>query len=250
MRIQLHFFCITLPPHAITTVPAPQLHHLGNCLIIDLFHAGFLASHGGLHVQEVPYRGPEIGDTTRLPESDEINMKRFFKNFGWVCLGIFLQFKFNILYGIVFLENLNFHDRTYYVEMKLDKKNSDLRILNVGTTVHHSLGSDYFANVYIPDRYQVLNQKPYQGTEVMPGYLAYKMPMKRKYRDVLATADFIIAPATKEEEVSPTPIVVHFENLKQRLHTDKSYVLSLKDRQIQLEGPEIAEKTYPQKWGM
>ncbi len=177
-------------------------------------------------------------------------MKRFFKNFGWVCLGIFLQFKFNILYGIVFLENLNFHDRTYFVKMKLDEKDSPVRVLNVGTTVHHSLGSDYFANVYIPDSYEVLNQEPYQGTEALPGYLAYKMPMKRKYRDVLASADFILTKAKDDEEVPPSPIVVHFENMKQRLHTDKSYMLSIEDSQLKLEGPEVGQKTYPQKWGM
>ena len=72
-------------------------------------------------------------------------MKRFFKIFGWVCLGIFLQFKFNILYGIVFLENLNFHDRTYIVEIKLNPVSDTTNILKVKTTVHHSLGSDYFA---------------------------------------------------------------------------------------------------------
>ena len=32
-------------------------------------------------------------------------MRKFWKVFGWVFLGIFLQFKFNVLYGIVFLEN-------------------------------------------------------------------------------------------------------------------------------------------------
>ena len=134
--------------------------------------------------------------------------------------------------------------------MKLDEKSSDLRVLNVGTTVHHSLGSDYFANVYIPDSYEVINREPYQGTEVLAGYQAYQMPMKRKYRDVLATADFILTAAQEDEAVSPAPIVVHFENLKQRLHTDKSYVLSVKDKRLKLEGPEIAEKIYPQKWGM
>ena len=177
-------------------------------------------------------------------------MNRFFKNFGWICLGIFLQFKFNILYGVVFLENLNFHDRTYIVAMKLDDKDSGVRVLSVETTVHHSLGSDYFANVYIPDSYEVLNREPYQGTEALSGYLAYQMPMKRKYRDVLATADFILAAAKETEAVPPAPIVVHFENLKQRLHTDKTYVLSLKDKRIDLEGPEKEETIYPQKWGM
>ena len=177
-------------------------------------------------------------------------MKRFFKNFGWVCLGIFLQFKLNILYGIVFLENLNFHDRTYYVQMKLNEEDAGVRVLKVGTTVHHSLGADYFANVYIPEGYKVLNLEPYQGTESLPGYVAYQMDMKRKYRDVLATADFILTSDATTEEIPATPIVVHFENLKQRLHTDKSYLLSKNGGGLQLEGPEIAERTYPQKLGM
>lgn len=179
-------------------------------------------------------------------------MKNFFKVFGWICLGIFLQFKFNILYGIVFLENLNFHDRTYIVEIKLNPVNDATNILTVKTTVHHSLGSDYFATVYIPDHIRVLNLPPYKGGEILKGYLAYKMNMKRKYRDVLATEDLIITPnkVKPENDGDPVPIVVHFENLKQRLHTDKTYLLSLKNTTIQLEGPKMAETKYPQKYGM
>lgn len=181
-----------------------------------------------------------------------VEVKRFFKIFGWICLGIFLQFKFNILYGIVFLENLNFHDRTYIVEIKLNPVNDATNILNVKTTVHHSLGQDYFATVYIPDQVRVLNLDPYKGGETLKGYLAYKMNMKRKYRDVLAKADLIIAAQEidSKNEADPVPIVIHFENLKQRLHTDKSYLLSLNNTQIQLEGPKISETKYPQKLGM
>ncbi len=179
-------------------------------------------------------------------------MKRFFKIFGWVCLGIFLQFKFHVLYGIVFMENLNFHDRTYIVEIKLKPVSDATNILMVKTTVHHSLGSDYFATVYIPSQYQVFNLTPYKGGETLKGYVAYQMNMKRKYRDVLATADLIIAPLEVEpkNEVDPATIVVHFENLKQRLHTDKTYLLSQNNATIQLEGPKMAEAQYPQKYGM
>ena len=177
-------------------------------------------------------------------------MKGFFKVFGWICLGIFLQFKFNILYGIVFLENLNFHDRTYIVEIKLNPVNDATNILNIKTTVHHSLGADYFATVYIPDSIRVVNLDPYKGGETLKGYLAYQMNMKRKYRDVLAQTDFIISPQAEKPGSEATPIVVHFENLKQRLHTDKTYLLSLKNATIQLEGPKMAEAKYPQKYGM
>lgn len=177
-------------------------------------------------------------------------MKRFFQIFGWICLGIFLQFKFNILYGIVFLENLNFHERTYIVKIKLTPVNEETKILNIGTTVHHSLGSDYFATVYIPGNYKVLNQSPYLGTEAIKGYQAYQMNMKRRYRDVLATADFIIVPKDSENEILPAPILVHFENLEQFLHKDSTYLLSVKNKHVQLEGPEVAEAKYPQKFGM
>lgn len=179
-------------------------------------------------------------------------MKRFFKVFGWICLGIFLQFKFNILYGIVFLENLNFHDRTYIVEIKLNPVNDTLNIMNVKTTVHHSLGADYFATVYLPDQIRVLNLDPYKGGEVLNGYLAYKMNMKRKYRDVLATEDLIIAPQEGEtkSEAEPVPIVVHFENLEQRLHTDNTFLISLKGDVVHVKGPTRSEARYPQKFGM
>ena len=99
------------------------------------------------------------------------------------------------------MENLNFHDRTYYVSMKMSPTNDRLRILKVQAVVHHSLGSDYFANVYIPEQYQVLNKEPYLGAEAIPGYKAYNMNMKRKYRDVLSTEDFIIAPMKKAMEM-------------------------------------------------
>ena len=177
-------------------------------------------------------------------------MKKFWKIFGWIALGIFLQFKFNVLYGIVFLENLNFHDRTYYVSMKMSPTDGNLRVLQVHTMVHHSLGPDYFANVYIPEQYKVLNKKPYLGAEAMPGYKAYNMNMKRKYRDVLSTEDFIIAPMVKDVEVSSTPILIDFLNLNQSLHKDESYTLATTKQNTQLEGPEVAEKTYQQQLGM
>ena len=165
-------------------------------------------------------------------------------------MGIFLQFKFNALYGIVFLENLNFHDRTYWVEMTMTPTEESLRILKVKTTVHHSLGPDYFANVYIPDQYRVLNETPYAGAEALPGYQAFKMNMKRKYRDVLGEKNFIIAPQKLEEDIPEKPINVHFENLKQRLHSDETYLISTTKNKTRLEGPEMAEATYPQKLGM
>ncbi len=177
-------------------------------------------------------------------------MKKFWKGFGLVCLGIFLQFKFNILYGIVFLENLNFHDRTYFVKMNLVPTDEKLRVLKVETTVHHSLGADYFANVYIPDNYKVLNKKPYLGTETIQGYNAYKMDMKRVYRDVLSKEDFIISPVNIEEDIIAAPILVHFENMNQRLHKDSTYKIATIQQKTDLEGPEIAEAKYPQQLGM
>jgi hypothetical protein len=177
-------------------------------------------------------------------------VKRYFQIFGWICLGIFLQFKFNILYGIVFLENLNFHERTYIVKIDLTPVRDETNILHVETTVHHSLGSDYFSTVYIPISYKVLNRTPYMGTEVPAGYQAYQMDMKRRYRDVLAKADFIIAPQDSVTESPPSPILVHFENLKQFLHKDTTYLLSIKNKKIILEGPELIEAKYPQKYGM
>ena len=177
-------------------------------------------------------------------------MKKFWKILGWISLGIFLQFKFNILYGIVFLENLNFHDRTYYVRMKMAPTDESLRILKIQTVVHHSLGADYFANVYIPEQYQVLNKEPYLGAEAVPGYKAYEMKMKRKYRDVLSTEDFIITPKSKETEIPRVPILVDFLNLNQSLHKDKTYQLATLKQNTELVGPEVAEATYPQQLDM
>jgi len=177
-------------------------------------------------------------------------VRKFWRIFGWVFLGIFLQFKFNALYGIVFLENLNFHDRAYWVKMNMIPTEESLRILKVKTTVHHSLGSDYFANVYIPDHYKVLNETPYAGAEVLPGYQSYKMNMKRKYRDVLGEKHFIITPQKLDEDIPTKPIKVHFENLEQRLHSDETYLISTTKHKTQLEGPEVAEAIYPQKLGM
>ena len=175
-------------------------------------------------------------------------MKKFWRVFGWIFLGIFLQFKFNVLYGIVFLENLNFHDRSYWVEMKMTPSDENLRVLNIKTTIHHSLGPDYFANVYIPKQYKILNHEPYGGVQSIEGYQSYKMNMKRKYRDVLAESIFILIP--QQKEIAALPIKVHFENLKQRLHADDTYKLSTQSKNTTLEGPEKAEAIYPQKLGM
>ena len=134
--------------------------------------------------------------------------------------------------------------------MKMIPTEESLRILKVKTTVHHSLGPDYFANVYIPENYKVLNETPYAGAEVLPGYIAYKMNMKRKYRDVLGQMNFIIAPKELKIDLPAKPIKVHFENLKQRLHSDETYQVSTLKLKTKLEGPEVAETIYPQKLGM
>ncbi|MFQ5717336.1 MAG: hypothetical protein ACE5GQ_09580 [Nitrospinales bacterium] len=177
-------------------------------------------------------------------------MKHIFKIAGWIFLGIILQFKFNVLYGIVYLENLNFHDRAYITKMKSTPTGKNVQILHVETIVHHSLGADYFSNVYIPDGYNVLNRVPYGGAEPIPGYKPYQMDMKRKYRDVLAKADFIIVPAQAGMNFPPAPIIVHYENMKQLLHKDSTYLLSTKGDDTQLEGPVLVEATFPQKLGM
>ncbi len=182
------------------------------------------------------------------PASDVV--KKYFKIFGWICLGIFLQFKFSVLYGIVFLENLNFHERTYYVRMHIPPSDENVRLLQVETVVHHSLGPDYFANIYIPESYKVLNKKPYLGAEAIKGYQAYKMGMKRKYRDVLAKDDLIITPVQLKADVPSLPVLVHFENMKQRLHIDKTYKLALLNKSLNLEGPREAAATYPQRLGL
>tara|TARA_B100000686_G_C16483050_1_gene808123 strand:+ start:314 stop:844 length:531 start_codon:yes stop_codon:yes gene_type:complete len=176
-------------------------------------------------------------------------MTIFLKKFGWIFLGIFLQFKFNVLYGIVFLENLNFHDRSYFVKMKMTPTNESLRILTIETTVHHSLGSNYFANVYIPNGFNVLNQDIYPAAEPIEGYKSYKMDMKRKYRDVLSRKDFLIVPSD-QGNIPLIPVVIRFENLDQMLHKDNTYQLASSKRNIILQGPEITEAKYKQQWGM
>ncbi|QPJ65606.1 MAG: hypothetical protein G3M78_09455 [Candidatus Nitrohelix vancouverensis] len=177
-------------------------------------------------------------------------MKKFFKTLGWIFLGIFLQFKFNVLYGIVFLENLNFHDRTYFIEMSMPEEKGNLHVLHIKTVVHHSLGPDYFAHVYLPDQLKVLNKETYKGAESIPGYQAYQMSMKRKYRDVLSAEDFIIAPLESGKDIPLQPIFVNFENLKQRLHSDDTYKISLSNQTAKLEGPKKVEALYPQQWSM
>jgi hypothetical protein len=177
-------------------------------------------------------------------------VKKFWKIFGLLVLGITLQSAFKITFGIVFLENLWFHDRTYNVSMKMTPTDGKLRILKVHTMVHHSLGPDYFANVYIPENYKVLNREPYLGAEAVPGYKAYNMNMKRKYRDVLSTEDFIIAPMEKDMEIPSIPVLVDFLNLNQSLHKDETYKLATTKQNTRLDGPEVAEATYPQQLGM
>lgn len=178
------------------------------------------------------------------------NMKKYWKPLGWICLGIFLQFKFDVLYQVVCLENLSFHPRTYSIKMSLAPTDETVRLLHIETSVRYSLGADYFADVYIPTQYKVLNKPPHLGAETIPGYQVYQMDMRRKYRDVLASTDFIIVPKKTDEEVPPIPILVHFDNPRQRLHIDKSYLISTKDKDTRLAGPPMIAAKYPQQWGL
>ncbi|QPJ63025.1 MAG: hypothetical protein G3M70_14525 [Candidatus Nitronauta litoralis] len=177
-------------------------------------------------------------------------MKKFWAIFGWIFVGIMLQSQLNLLYGIVTLENLYFHDRAYWVKMDLKPIDNQIKLLTVETTVHHSLGPDYFANVYIPENYKVINKEPYLGAETRPGYKTYQMNMKRKYRDVLSREMFILSPVDKKSDVPETPLIVHFQNMDQLLHEDKTYQLATTKKETSLKGPELAETIYPQQWGM
>ena len=66
----------------------------------------------------------------------------------------------------------------------------------------------------------------------------------------LSTEDFIITPSSPDKNIEATPILVHFENMEQRLHTDKTFKISSNDNKIALKGPKRAEATYPQQLGM
>jgi hypothetical protein len=76
------------------------------------------------------------------------------------------------------------------------------------------------------------------------------MGMRRKYRDVLSTEDFIIAPVEKNMEIPSTPVLVDFLNLNQSLHKDNTYTLATIKQNTQLAGPKVAEATYPQQLDM
>jgi hypothetical protein len=76
------------------------------------------------------------------------------------------------------------------------------------------------------------------------------MNMKRKYRDVLSIESFILVPSIPGKNIPSAPILIHFENMKQRLHDDGTYKLSIVGKNIRLEGPKMVEATYPQKLGM
>ncbi|MCL0039665.1 hypothetical protein M1M85_01815 [Nitrospinaceae bacterium] len=76
------------------------------------------------------------------------------------------------------------------------------------------------------------------------------MYKERKYRDVLSSEDFIITPSVPDKTIEPAPVLVHFENMEQRLHADKTFELSSSNNIITLKGPKRAEATYPQQLGM
>jgi hypothetical protein len=177
-------------------------------------------------------------------------MKKYWKPIVWICLGIFLQFKFDVLYQIVCMENLSFHTRAYSIKMTLSPTEESVRLLHIETGVRYSLGSDYFADVYIPSQYKVLNRPPHLGAEAIPGYQVYQMDMRRKYRDVLASMDFVIVPKKPDEEIPSIPILVHFDNTRQRLYSDKSYLISTKDKDTRLAGPPAVSAKYPQQLGL
>jgi hypothetical protein len=54
----------------------------------------------------------------------------------------------------------------------------------------------------------------------------------------------------KDMEISTTPILIDFLNLNQSLHKDETYKLTTSKQSTRLEGPEVAEATYPQQLGM
>ncbi len=141
----------------------------------------------------------------KLPALMSLIKKTFYSGI-LILFGIIIQNRFDVIEGIIDLENRLFHEEEYDFVMKILPVDSSNNVMGVRGQVLYSY-EDYKAELLIPKEYRVNNKTPQKGVLEREGYYTYFLrSFIKKYRDLCSYDGLVITP--ESPDISKKPVIV------------------------------------------
>ena len=147
-------------------------------------------------------------------------------------MGIILQNRFDLMEGIIDLENRFFHKEEYDFVMKILPVASPNNIMGVRGQILYSFG-DYRVELLVPKKYHVNNKSREKGIVEREGYYTYFLKSyEKKYRDLCSYDGLMITP--ESPDISKQPLIVAVLSGKDVRYLSETYSIETKDNKVVL----------------
>ena len=167
----------------------------------------------------------------KLPSLMSLIKKTFFSGI-LILFGIIIQNKFDVLQGIIDLENRYFHEEEYDFVMKVLPFGSSNNIMSVRGQILYSF-ENYKAELLIPKEYRVKNKTPQKGVLEREGYHTYFLKsFVKKYRDLCSYDGLVISP--ESPDISKQPVIVAVLSGNDIRHISETYSIETKNKEVVL----------------
>ena len=167
----------------------------------------------------------------KLPSLMSLIKKTFFSGI-LILFGIIIQNKFDVLQGIIDLENRYFHEEEYDFVMKVLPFGSSNNIMSVRGQILYSF-ENYKAELLIPKEYRVNNKTPKKGALERDGYHTYFLKsFVKKYRDLCSYDGLVLTP--ESPDISKQPVIVAVLSGNDIRYMSESYSIETKNKEVVL----------------
>ncbi len=165
----------------------------------------------------------------KLPSLMSLIKKTFYSGI-LILFGIIIQNRFDVIVGIIDLENRFFHKEEYAFVMKVLSVNSSSNIMGVRGQVLYSV-EDYKAELLIPKEYRVSNKTPQKGVLEREGYYTYFLrSFVKKYRDLCSYDGLMITP--ESSDISKRPVIVAVLSGNDIRYLSEAYSIETKNKKV------------------
>tara|TARA_B100000959_G_C14989241_1_gene627016 strand:+ start:3372 stop:3941 length:570 start_codon:yes stop_codon:yes gene_type:complete len=149
-----------------------------------------------------------------------------------ILFGIIIQNRFDVMEGIIDLENRFFHEEEYDFVMKVLPVGSSNNIMGVRGQVLYSF-ENYKAELLIPKEYRVNNKTPQKGVLERDGYHTYFLKsFVKKYRDLCSYDGLVITP--ESPDISKQPVIVAVLSGSDIRYMSETYSIETKNKKVVL----------------
>ena len=149
-----------------------------------------------------------------------------------ILFGIIIQNRFDLIGGIIDLENRLFHKEEYDFVMKILPVASPNNIMGVRGQILYSFG-DYRAELLVPKKYHVNNKSHQKGIIEREGYYTYFLKSyEKKYRDLCSYDGLMITP--ESPDISKQPLIVAVLSGKDVRYLSETYSIETKNNKVVL----------------